>query len=72
MTKVAMSNLAFVMERLQRGDKVRFLQDYYGGQHVELSRGWLLERKIRVPLSDEQIALVKAALHSRRDVSAAG
>jgi hypothetical protein len=66
MTKVSMSNLAFVMERLQRGDRVRFLQDYYGGQHVELCRGWLIERKIRVPLSDEQIAQVKAVLHSSR------
>jgi hypothetical protein len=69
---MAMSNLAFVMERLQRGDKVRFLQDYYGGQHVELSRGWLFERKIRVPLSDEQIAQVKAVLHSRRHEPAVG
>lgn len=55
-----MSNLAFVMERLKQGDKIRFFQDYFGKQWIELSRGWLLERKVRVAVR------LRHALRSRK------
>ena len=61
-----MSNLAFVMERLKQGDKIRFFQDYFGKQWIELSRGWLLERKVRVALPDDQILYLKSLLRQRR------
>jgi hypothetical protein len=61
-----MGNLAFVIERLRHGDRVRFFQDFYGRQWIELSRGWLLERKIRIALSDEQILQLKTILRQRK------
>ena len=60
-----MNNLSFVLRRVEAGWTVRFRQDFFGGQHVELSWGWLRWPNKRVKLSAEELATVKAALSRR-------
>ena len=63
-----MSNLPYVWERIESGDKVRFFQDYYGRQWIELRRGWVIPRRIRVALTPAEILEIKSGLaHRRRD-----
>lgn len=58
---------ALVLERVARGDKVRFLQDFYGVQYAELVPRWQFWRgKTRVRLSALEIDRLKAALRSQR------
>jgi hypothetical protein len=61
-----MADLAFVMQRVDEGDKVQIFQDFYGRQWLELSRGWLLKRKTRVQLKADEMMKVRAVLDSRR------
>lgn len=61
-----MSNLAFVYQRVEAGDRIRFFHDYYGRQWVELSRGWFLTHKTRVYLAPQEILQLKASLRRRR------
>ena len=63
-----MSDLPSVFERVESGDKVRFFQNFYGRQWIEVTRGWLLKRKTRVYLADDKIMQVKRALEGCRRV----
>jgi hypothetical protein len=62
----AMHDLSFVKKRIAAGDHARFFQDYYGEQWIELRRGWIFRRKVRVRLTPEEIAQAKVALRTRR------
>ena len=62
-----MSNLSSVLRHVEAGRTVRFRQDFYGGQHVELSWGWLRWPNKRVKLSVEELSTVKAALAKRAE-----
>ena len=57
-----MAQLSYVLERIARGDEVRFYHDYYGEQGVELASGRILRRKKKVTLTSAQLQEVKAAL----------
>lgn len=61
-----MSDLAHVMQRIDAGDKVRCYEDFYGRQWIELRRGWLLPRKVRYDLTNDQMMAVREALSLRR------
>ena len=61
-----MSDLSFVFQRVELGDRIKFFHDFYGRQWIELSRGWLLKRRTRVYLAAEEILEVKKALERRR------
>jgi hypothetical protein len=67
-----MSDMAFVLRRLESGDRIRFVQGYYGQQWIELSRGWLLRRKTRITLPPDQIMQIKRALEQRGQASRKG
>ena len=54
------------MQRIDAGDKVRFFEDFYGKQWVEVKRGWMFFRKKRIYLRNDQIAEIKTALVRRR------
>lgn len=59
-----MSNLTYVIDRIDAGAKVRFFMDYFGTEYIQLSRGWLPGR--RITLSADQLDIVKRALRDRR------
>lgn len=61
-----MSDLAYVMQRIDAGDRVRCFEDFYGRQWIELRRGWLLPRKARYDLTNDQMMSVRRALSLRR------
>jgi hypothetical protein len=60
------SDYNYVCERVQRGDRVKFMQDFYGGYFVEVKRRWALWGKRRVRLSQDEFVKLKAELSSRR------
>ena len=60
-----MSNLPKVLKRIDAGWTIRFRQDYYGVQQVEMSWGWLRWPSTRVKLASDEIATVRAALAKR-------
>ena len=61
-----MIDLNYVLKRIEAGAKVRFYEDFYGKQWIEIQRAWLLGRRKRVQLPNEQIIEVKSALRRRR------
>lgn len=63
-----MSELDTVLKRIEKGAKVRIIQDRYGQERIELKGSWL-PFKTRVELSREEMAKVKQALglRSRKD-----
>ena len=63
-----MSNLQFVLGRIESGAKIRILQDVYGQEKVEVRRTWLPLSK-RVSLRREEMLQVKAALSARAKTS---
>jgi hypothetical protein len=58
-----MSELKHVLARVAAGKQVRFYQDFYGRQSVETRTLWVIRQ--RVNLSNDEIQLVKNALHER-------
>lgn len=66
MSLAAQDKCAFVLERISNGDRVRFLQDYYGVQYAELVPKWTFWRKIRVQLDSQEFTELKARLRTRR------
>lgn len=65
MSAVEQDNCAFVLERIAKGDRVRFLQDYYGVQYAELVPQWRFWRKTRVRLDTAEFAELKQRLKGR-------
>jgi hypothetical protein len=61
-----MSAVNDVVARVEAGERIRFCQDFYGRQWVELTRGWLLRRRRRIMLSAQDIMLIKSALGRRK------
>lgn len=55
----------FVRKRIARGDRIRFLQDFYGGQFVELTPRWQFWRKMRLRLDAREVALLKSEIKDR-------
>ena len=45
---------------------MKFAINYYGEQWVEYKTGWVLRRKVRVRLSEQDVVQLKDALRSRR------
>ena len=62
-----MKDLAFVLHRVNAGDRVTLYTDVYGTWRLELRTGWL-RRKVHVELELADVETVKQALRSRRDV----
>ncbi len=56
--------LKHVLDRIERGDQVRFYHDYYGEQGVELASGRILRRRKKVALTPAQMQEVKDVLRS--------
>ncbi len=52
----------FVRKRIARGDKIRFLQDFYGGQFVELTPRWQFWRKKRLKIDAREAAQIKSEI----------
>lgn len=59
-----MSDLDFVLWRVQKGGKVRVVQDRYGQEKVEVRRPWL-PLTTRLELPRDELNQVKAALGLR-------
>lgn len=66
MTFADRDNCAFVLQRMAHGDRVRFLQDYYGVLYVELVPKWKFWRKTRVRLASEEFIELKAQIRADR------
>lgn len=64
-----MKQVAYVLERIARGDQIRFYHDYFGEQGVELASGRILRRRRKISLTPDQMMKIKDALRSgsRRD-----
>jgi hypothetical protein len=62
------SNLQFVLGRIESGARIRILQDVYGREKVVVRRAWL-PLHTRVSLRREEMTQVKAALSARANVS---
>lgn len=60
-----MDNLTYVLKRIDSGATARFLLDYYGGEIVEIERGWLRGR-VRLRLGPGEAERVKQHLRNRR------
>ena len=58
-----------IKKRLEAGDRIRFFQDYYGSQWVELRNAWLFWHRKKIKLSAEEIFELKTMLRSRRAMS---
>lgn len=54
--------LAMVWSRIEAGDRVRFIHDYFGGHWVEFKPRWFFARRTRVALSAAQILEIKNRL----------
>lgn len=58
-----------ILSRIRAGRKIRFVQDYYGGQYIELPwvslLGW---PKRRIKLTPDDFAKVREAVSDRRRV----
>lgn len=65
-----MSDLSYVLDKVQSGARVRFALGYFGEQAVIVSRSWLPGR-VLVELAPAEIDQVKDALRRRRFISAA-
>jgi chorismate-pyruvate lyase len=61
-----MSAVSDVVARVEAGEKIRFRQDFYGRQWVELTRGRLLRRRSRIELSAQDILQIKTTLARRK------
>lgn len=66
-----MSDLNYVLRRIESGAKIRMHQDQYGKEKIEVRRAYLPVMR-RVDLSRDEISQVKAALGSRSRPSKAG
>jgi hypothetical protein len=66
-----MTDLEFILDRVRSGDKLRFFQDYYGGQWVEVTSGWLIKRKTRIDMQSDEVLALKSALRDMRRQQAA-
>lgn len=55
----------FVRERIKLGDRVRFMQDYYGCQYVEVRPRWLFWRKTLLRIAPEEAARIRSELRGR-------
>lgn len=60
-----MSNLGYVLSRIEAGDRVVFGRDGYGQPWVELWRGRLFQRCARIDCTPVEITCIKRALLSR-------
>ena len=66
MDSIPMSDLNFVIQRIDAGDKVRFFEDFYGKQWIEIKRVWQFWRKRRMYFRNDEIEQIKKALLRRR------
>ena len=66
-----MSDVGTVLKRIETGDRVRFFEDYYGRQWIEIRRPWLLWPKTRLNLRNDQVVEIKTALRRRARARAA-
>ena len=60
-----MSDLNFVLSRIELGTKVRIVMDFYGNKAVLMDRRWLPGRQ-RVKLAPAEMDRVIEALEERR------
>jgi hypothetical protein len=60
-----MRDLSPIIRHAEAGGSVKFVINYYGEQWVEYKTGWVLRRKIRVRLSEQEVVQLKAALRRR-------
>ena len=61
-----MRDLSQILRHAAAGGNVKFAINYYGEQWVEYKTGWVLRRKVRVRLSEQEVVQLKDALRSRR------
>lgn len=61
-----MSNLGYVMARIEAGDRVVFGRDGFGQQWIELWRGRFFPRRARVDCTPVEITCIKRVLLSRQ------
>ena len=61
-----MRDLSQILRHAEAGGNVKFVINYYGEQWVEYRTGWVLRRKVRVRLSEQEVVQLKDALRSRR------
>lgn len=61
-----MNDLNYVMRRIVVGDKIRFFEDFYGRQWIEVGPRWLFIFKKKIHFRNDEIATIKAALVERR------
>ena len=60
-----MSDVGMVLKHVEAGYRVRFFEDYYGKQWIEIRRPWLPWPKTRLNLRNDEVVEVKAALRRR-------
>lgn len=59
-------NLALFKQRLEAGDKIKIVNDYYGGQWLEMRPRWQFWRRRRLRLSPQEMSQVKDELRGSR------
>ena len=64
------SHVVEVLSLISDGAKVRFVQDYYGGEWVELTTGWILKTTTRHKLHPEDVRTVRSAVRARGKIAA--
>lgn len=57
--------LSMIQSRIASGDRVRFYNDFYGGQWIELRPRWQFWRKTRLRLDAAEAYALKARLRER-------
>lgn len=51
-----------VARRVEAGDRIRFVHDFYGGQWIEFQHPWMFWRKKRMQLEPTEVMAIKAAM----------
>lgn len=61
-----MRDLSALLRHTDAGGTVKFVVNYYGEQWVEYKTGWVLRRRVRVRLTEQEVVQLKDALRKRR------
>jgi hypothetical protein len=61
-----MRDLSALLRHTDAGGTVKFVVNYYGEQWVEYKTGWVLRRRVRVRLTEQEVVQLKDALRNRR------
>ena len=59
-------DFAYVSYRISRGDRIKFIHDFYGGQWIELRHKWFFWDRKRIQLQPDEILALKEQILALR------